>query len=45
MIIILVNCVDLACQQPVSLVNLLNHIDNDHETEVNMLVWLIFSII
>jgi len=28
-----VNCVDLACQQPVSLVNLLNHIDNDHETE------------
>eukprot|EP00088_Acartia_fossae_P053400 TRINITY_DN6079_c0_g1_i1.p1 TRINITY_DN6079_c0_g1~~TRINITY_DN6079_c0_g1_i1.p1 ORF type:complete len:377 (+),score=71.29 TRINITY_DN6079_c0_g1_i1:227-1357(+) len=29
----LVNCVDLACQQPVSLANLLNHIDSHHETE------------
>jgi len=28
-----VNCVDLACQQSVSLCKLLNHIDNDHETE------------
>jgi len=29
----IVNCVDLACQQRVSLVNLLNHLDSDHETE------------
>jgi len=29
----LVNCVDLACQQKVSLANLLTHLDSDHETE------------
>jgi len=28
-----VNCVDLACRQSVSLANLLNHLDSDHETE------------
>jgi len=29
----LVNCVDLACQQRISLSNLLTHLDSDHETE------------
>ena len=29
----LVNCVDLACQQRVSVSRLLTHLDNDHETE------------
>ena len=30
---ILVNCVDLACQQKVPLSSLLSHLDSDHETE------------
>jgi len=29
----LVNCVDLACQQRISVSKLLNHLENDHETE------------
>lgn len=29
----LVNCVDLACQQRVSVSKLLTHLENDHETE------------
>ena len=29
----LVNCVDLACQQRISVSKLLTHLENDHETE------------